>query len=176
MLIHGIIKLWKEVIMEIVEARIEIPMGSQNKYEIDESTGKIKLDRVLYSASFYPVEYGFIENTLSLDGDPLDILVFTSYPTFPGCYIDTKIIGGMHMIDTGEEDIKIVSVNIGDPRYEHVNTLEDLPPHLLKELKNFFSTYKNMQDKVTIVKEFFGVEEAMKQIELARTRKKNVHE
>ena len=122
---------------QIVEARIEIPMGSQNKYEIDHETGKIKLDRVLYSAAFYPVEYGFIDDTLSMDGDALDILVLTSAPTFPGCYIDSRIIGGMDMIDSGEFDVKILAVNIGDPRYEHVKTLDDLPPHLLRELQNF---------------------------------------
>ena len=85
--------------MRIVEARIEIPMGSQNKYEVDEKTGKIKLDRVLYSAACYPMEYGFVENTLSEDGDALDIMVMTSAPTFPGCYIDSVIIGGFDMID-----------------------------------------------------------------------------
>ena len=110
----------------IVEARIEIPMGSQNKYEVDPKTGKIKLDRVLYSASFYPVEYGFVENTLSLDGDPLDILVFTSSPTFPGCYMDCRIIGGMDMIDSGKEDTKVIAVNVGDPRFDQVTRLGDL--------------------------------------------------
>ena len=158
--------------METIEARIEIPMGSQNKYEIDEVTGKIKLDRVLYSAAFYPVEYGFIENTLSEDGDPLDILVFTSYPTFPGCYIDTKVIGGMNMIDDNKVDVKIIAVNANDPRYDHVKSLEDLPPHLLKELKNFFASYKKLQDKVTIVREFFSTKEAYEKIEEARNRKK----
>lgn len=151
----------------IVEARIEIPMGSQNKYEIKKD-GKIKLDRVLYSSAHYPVEYGFIENTLSMDGDELDILVFTSSPTFPGCYIDSKIVGGMYMIDSGEEDIKLISVNVNDPRYEQVDKLEDLPPHILKELKNFFSTYKALQGKETVVKEFFGLDEALKHLDDAR--------
>ena len=95
--------------MRIVEARIEIPMGSQNKYEIDHKTGKIKLNRVLYSAAFYPAEYGFIEDTLSEDGDPLDILVLTSSPTFPGCYIDSRIIGAMDMVDSGEVDTKLLA-------------------------------------------------------------------
>ena len=97
--------------MRIVEARIEIPMGSQNKYEIDHKTGKIKLNRVLYSAAFYPAEYGFIEDTLSEDGDPLDILVLTSSPTFPGCYIDSRIVGGIDMIDSGLVDTKLLAVN-----------------------------------------------------------------
>ncbi len=156
--------------MRIVEARIEIPMGSQNKYEVDEHTGKIKLDRVLYSASFYPAEYGFVEETLGLDGDPLDILVLTSAPTFPGCYIDCRIIGGMDMIDCGEEDTKIVAVNIGDPRYDHVNRLEDLPPHSLRELENFFSTYKTLQEKETKVLGFFDTAEAERRLDAALER------
>lgn len=131
----------------IVEARIEIPMGSRNKYEVDEKTGRIKLDRVLYSSVYYPAEYGFVENTRYLDGDPLDILVFTSAPTFPGCYVDCRIIGGMDMIDGGKPDVKILAVNVGDPRYDHVNKLEDLPPHYLQEIQNFFLTYKTLQNK-----------------------------
>ena len=107
--------------MDTVEARIEIPMGSRNKYEIDPHTGHIKLDRVLYSSVYYPAEYGFVEETKYLDGDPLDILVFTSSPTFPGCYVDCRIIGGMDMIDGGKPDVKILAVNIGDPRYEHIH-------------------------------------------------------
>lgn len=154
----------------IVEARIEIPMGSQNKYEVDPRTGKIKLDRVLYSAAFYPVEYGFIEDTLSLDGDPLDILVFTSTPTFPGCYIDSRIIGGMDMVDSGEGDTKIIAVNLGDPRYNHIKALEDLTPHYLVELKNFFSTYKVLQGRETIVERFFDQETALRYLEEARER------
>ncbi|MGI6013936.1 MAG: inorganic diphosphatase [Oscillospiraceae bacterium] len=154
----------------VVEARIEIPMGSQNKYEVDPGTGKIKLDRVLYSAAFYPVEYGFIEDTLSLDGDPLDILVFTSSPTFPGCYIDSRIIGGMDMVDSGEGDTKIIAVNIGDPRYDHIQTLEDLPPHYLIELRNFFSTYKTLQGRETIVERFFDIQTAVHYLEEAKAR------
>ena len=144
----------------IVEARIEIPMGSRNKYEVDEKTGRIKLDRVLYSSVYYPAEYGFVEDTRYLDGDPLDILVFTSAPPFPGCYVACRIIGGMDMIDGGKPDVKILAVNVGAPRYDHVNTLDDLPPHYLQEIQNFFRTYKTLQNKVTEVGEFFGVERA----------------
>ena len=154
----------------IVEARIEIPMGSQNKYEVDHETGKIKLNRVLYSASHYPAEYWYIDNTLSEDGDPLDILVFTSAPTFPGCYIDSKIIGGLYMLDCGEEDIKILAVNVGDPRYETINTLEDLAPHYLLEIENFFATYKTLQHMETKVIRFFDEKEA--EYYLAQARKK----
>jgi len=162
--------------MRIVEARIEIPMGSQNKYEIDHKTGKIKLDRVLYSAAFYPVEYGFVEDTLSEDGDPLDILVMTSSPTFPGCYIDARIIGGIDMIDTGDKDTKILAVNIGDPRYDHIRTMDDVPPHFMRELENFFSTYKALQRKKTEVLGFFGEEEAVRQLDAAYARYRNAHE
>ena len=154
---------------DIVEAKIEIPMGSHNKYEITED-GKIILDRVLYSAEFYPAEYGYIEKTLSYDGDALDILVFTTTPTFPGCYIKSRIIGGMDMIDDGKGDIKILAVNIGDPRYEHVKTYEDLPPHLLKEIRNFFQTYKNLQGKETIVNNFFDIDKALYYLEDTRKR------
>jgi len=146
--------------MRVVEARIEIPMGSRNKYEIDEKTGHIKLDRVLYSSVYYPAEYGFVENTRYLDGDPLDILVFTSSPTFPGCYVDCRIIGGMDMIDGGEPDVKILAVNVGDPRYDHVNSLSDLAPHYLQEIQNFFRTYKTLQNKKTEVGEFFDAARA----------------
>lgn len=146
--------------METVEARIEIPMGSRNKYEIDPHTGHIKLDRVLYSSVYYPAEYGFVENTKYLDGDPLDILVFTSSPTFPGCYVDCRIIGGMDMIDGGKPDVKILAVNVGDPRYEHIRTYCDLPPHYLQEIQNFFSTYKTLQNKTTEVGEFFDTARA----------------
>lgn len=156
--------------MNIVEARIEIPMGSRNKYEVDERTGKIKLDRVLYSSVYYPAEYGFVEHTRYLDGDPLDILVFTSAPTFPGCYVDCRIIGGMDMIDGGESDVKILAVNVGDPRYEHVNSLGDLPPHYLNEIRNFFQTYKRLQDKVTEVGDFFDVPTAERILAEAQER------
>ena len=129
----------------IVEALIEIPMGSQNKYEVDKKRHRIKLDRVLYSAIYYPAEYGYVENTLYLDGDPIDILVFTSYATFPGCYIEARIIGALDMIDSGEVDTKLMAVCTGDPRYEHVDTIQDLAPHMLKEVEHFFATYKQLQ-------------------------------
>ena len=156
--------------MRIEEARIEIPMGSQNKYEIDDKTGKIKLDRVLYSASFYPAEYGFFENTLSYDGDPLDVLVITSAATFPGCYINCRIIGGLDMIDSGLEDMKIIAVNDGDPRYDNVESLDDLAPHYLREIENFFETYKVLQNQKTEVLGFFDAKKAEEYLELARKK------
>ncbi len=154
----------------IVEATIEIPMGSQNKYEIDSDTGKIKLDRVLYSSSHYPAEYGYIDNTLSEDGDHMDILVFTSAPTFPGCCIDARVIGGIYMIDSGEEDIKLLSVNVGDPRYQHIKKIEDLGPHIVRELENFFSTYKTLQGKETKVTEIFDENKAIQYLNKAKEK------
>lgn len=146
----------------VVEALIEIPMGSQNKYEIDKEKNRIKLDRVLYSACFYPAEYGFVQNTLSLDGDPIDILVFTSAPTFPGCIVSSRIIGALDMLDTGMVDTKLIAVNTGDPRYSHVHTLEDLPPHYLKEVRTFFARYKELQtDRYTEVHDYAGVDKAI---------------
>lgn len=160
----------------IVEARIEIPMGSQNKYEIDEVTGKIHLDRVLSSSSHYPMEYGYIENTLSGDGDPLDILVLTTAPTFPGCYVSSRIIGGMNMIDSSLKDTKLVAVNATDPRYNHIQTMDDLGPHMLIELENFFSTYKSLQGKQTKVLNFFDGKEAEEELAKATENYKNKKE
>ena len=108
---------------DVVEAIIEIPNGSRNKFEIKD--GKIKLDRVLYSSMSYPAEYGFIDNTLAKDGDPLDILVIGSEPSYPGCIIPAKVIGALKMLDNGKEDYKIISVVAVDPRYNEVNTLDD---------------------------------------------------
>lgn len=159
--------------MRVVEARVEIPMGSRNKYEVDARTGRIKLDRVLYSSVYYPAEYGFVEETRYLDGDPLDILIFTSAPTFPGCYVDCRVIGGMDMIDCGEPDVKILAVNAGDPRYDHVMSLADLAPHYLQEIQNFFRTYKTLQNKKTEVGEFFDAERACAILEESRRRYKD---
>ena len=101
----------------IVDALIEIPLGSKNKYEVDHETGRIRLDRVLYSAMIYPAEYGIIENTLAPDGDPLDILVIASEPTFPGCIVPARVLGYMTMIDNCQLEYKLIAVADGDPRY-----------------------------------------------------------
>ena len=106
-----------------VEAVIEIPLNSRNKFEIDEKTKKIKLDRVLYSAMSYPAEYGFIDDTLSDDGDPLDILVITNSPTFPGCIVPARILGYLKVIDNGYDDYKLISVVDVDPRFSEIESL-----------------------------------------------------
>ncbi len=150
---------------KIVEAFIEIPTGSQNKYEFDPETGKFKLDRVLYSPMHYPTEYGYLENTLALDGDPLDILVYTTFPTFPGCVIETRVIGVLNMSDDKGRDEKLLGVPVHDPRFNHVKDLEDLPEHLLKEIAHFFRVYKDLENKETIIEGWEGPEKAAKLID-----------
>ena len=153
---------------DVVEAIIEIPNGSRNKFEIKD--GKIKLDRVLYSSMSYPAEYCFIDNTLAKDGDPLDILVIGSEPSYPGCIIPAKVIGALKMLDNGKEDYKIISVVAVDPRYNEVNTLNDLSSFVLDEIKNFFENYKTLQNIPVDVLDYYGKEEAFKVIESSKQR------
>lgn len=133
----------------LVNVLIEIPAGSKNKYEFDKDLNAFALDRVLYSAVQYPCDYGFIPNTLADDGDPLDGLVLMDQPTFPGCVIAARPIGMMEMIDGGDRDEKLLCVPAKDPRYAEVKTLEDIAPHRLEEIAEFFRTYKNLEKKAT---------------------------
>jgi inorganic pyrophosphatase len=135
----------------VVEAFIEIPKGSQNKYEYDKERGVFLLDRVLYSPMFYPTEYGYLEGTLALDGDPLDILVLTTNPTFPGCVIETRVIGVLVMSDDKGQDEKLLGVPKSDPRFKEVNSLNDVEPHVLKEISHFFQVYKDLENKKTVI-------------------------
>ena len=148
-----------------VDALIEIPLGSKNKYELDKSTGRIRLDRVLYAAMIYPAEYGILENTLAPDGDALDILVICSDPTFPGCTVPARVLGYLEMVDGGKLDYKLISVVDCDPRYDCVRELEDLSPFVLKEIANFFANYKVLQGVKVEVGAYHGREEAMAVIE-----------
>lgn len=145
----------------VVNALIEIPLGSKNKYEVNKETGLIHLDRVLHSAMIYPTEYGIIEETLAPDGDPLDILVISSAPTFPGCVIPARILGYLSMIDNGKIDYKLISVVDCDPRYDGVNELEHLPSFILKEIGNFFENYKTLQDIKVEVGDYHSKDEAI---------------
>lgn len=151
-------------------ALIEIPLGSKNKYEIDEKTGRIHLDRVLYSAMSYPAEYGIIENTLAPDGDPLDILVIASEPTFPGCIVPVRVLGYLATKDQGKEDYKLISVVACDPRYDNIRRLEDVSDFVLKEISNFFQNYKVLQGLVVEVGEYHGLEETLEIIKQCRKR------
>ena len=148
----------------IENAIIEIPRKTKNKFEIDKKTGKIKLDRVLYSAMSYPGEYGYIDETYSPDGDPLDILVISSEATFPGCVVPSRIIGYLRVIDNGEEDFKLIAVVNVDPRYNGINKLEDLSEFTLLEIKNFFENYKTLQNIKVEVTDYYSKEEAIKLI------------
>ena len=157
---------------DVVEAIIEIPFRSRNKFEVDHKSGKIKLDRVLYSAMGYPAEYGFLENTLALDGDPLDILVIGTEPTYPGCIVPARVVGYLMVVDNGSEDYKLISVVDCDPRYDGVNELKDLSPFILDEIKNFFENYKTLQQIEVKVGDYHSKEEALELIKSCKDRYK----
>lgn len=152
----------------IVEAFIEIPAGSQNKYEFDKEKGVLRLDRVLYSPVHYPTDYGYIPETLEDDGDPIDILVLITNPTVPGCIIDTRVVGVLSMKDDKGVDNKLLGVPLGDPRFVHVKDLSDVPPHVLREIEHFFQTYKDLENKSVTIQGWYGVEEAERVLEAAR--------
>ena len=154
----------------VVDALIEIPYGSRNKYEVDKVTGRIRLDRVLYSAMAYPGEYGYIENTLAPDGDPLDILVISSEPTMPGCIVPARVLGYLATVDRGMEDYKLIAVADCDPRYANVQRLEDLPPFILDEISNFFQNYKVLQNMQVDVGDYYTLEAALQVIEECKQR------
>lgn len=130
-----------------VNAMIEIPQGSRSKYEVDKTTGLLKLDRVIYSSFQYPINYGFIPQTLGLDNDPLDILVICSQSIHSLCLVEANVIGNMQMIDSGQEDDKIIAVAAKDPSVNHITRMEELPQHFLLELRNFFEQYKVLENK-----------------------------
>lgn len=128
-----------------VYAIIEIPKGSRNKYEYDKKTGLMRLDRVLYSSLHYPGDYGLIPQTYYDDGDPLDILVMSNVPTYPGCLVEAIPIGLFRMLDRGEPDDKILAIPSGDPFFSEYQDLADIPSHFLAEVAHFFSVYKDLE-------------------------------
>ena len=154
----------------VVDALIEIPLGSKNKYEMDEVTGRIKLDRVLYASMIYPAEYGIVEHTLAPDGDPLDILVVCSEPTFPGCIVPARVLGYLEMLDNGKLDYKLISVVDCDPRYDDIHELADLPSFMLKEIANFFANYKVLQNVPVEVGDYHTKDEAVRIIAECREK------
>ncbi len=133
----------------ILEVMVEIPKGSRNKYEYDKDRKMFRFDRTLFSAVHYPCDYGFILNTLAQDDDPLDALVLVWEPTFPGCLIQTKPVGCFKMWDEKGPDEKILCVPVNDPVWSFVESLDDVPPHLLREIEHFFSIYKELEEKIT---------------------------
>ena len=151
----------------IVNGLIEIPQGSRTKYEIDKETGLLKLDRVIYSSFHYPVNYGFIPQTLGHDGDPLDILVLCSQSIQSLCLVQATVIGNMQMIDSGEKDDKIIAVATKDPSVNHISSLEEMPRHFVNELRNYFEQYKVLENKEVQIEDFQNKEMAYQIIEEA---------
>ncbi len=152
-----------------IDVVVEIPKGSRNKYEFDEKTGDIKLDRVLKSAVHYPGDYGEIPETLGEDGDPLDAIIINRFPTFPGCVVPTRIIGVLEMVDSGDNDEKLIGVPEGDSYFKEWQKLEDIPQSIRDEIKEFFSTYKNLEaGKEVKIKDWGGVKEAEAILERAK--------
>ncbi len=148
-------------------AVIEIPKGSSCKYELDKKTGMLCLDRVLYTATHYPANYGFIPRTYADDGDPLDVLVLCSEPIFPMTLVEVYPIGAMRMIDGGKQDDKIIALPFSDPTYKEVKSLHELPTHIFDEIKHFFTVYKQLENKQTAVNDLFDRDEAVEIVKQA---------
>ncbi len=157
--------------MSTVNVIVEIPAGSQNKYEFDHETNTIKLDRHLIVSMGYPAEYGFIPDTLGGDGDPLDALVLTAYPTFPGCLIESKILGMCIMTDEKGEDAKLICVPDYDPAWKNANDISDVPAATLDRIKHFFTVYKDLDEgKWVKVEKWVGRDEALAELAASRER------
>jgi inorganic pyrophosphatase len=156
---------------------VEIPRGSRNKYEVDHATGRIRLDRRLFAATTYPTEYGFIPDTLSEDGDPLDVLVLTEDPTFPGCWINARPVGVMWMEDEAGPDAKVICVEPNEPRWKGVNDIDDLPSEILAEIKHFFDIYKDLEpEKFSVTGDFKDRACAWDEIRASLARYTEAHE
>lgn len=158
----------EEAGQESVMAFIEIPRGSRNKYEYDEERGIFMLDRVLYSSVHYPTDYGFIPDTLAEDGDHLDVCVLMTEPSFPGCLIKARPLGGLDMRDEKGADFKLLAVPVNDPRFNHYHSLEQVGKHWLREIETFFATYKLLENKETDILGWHGLDFAREQLVQSR--------
>ena len=158
----------KRITKDKFYAVIEISKGGKNKYELDKETGMLKLDRVLFTSTHYPANYGFIPQTYCEDNDPLDILVLGQEPIVPLSIMRARPIGVMKMIDCGEADDKIIAIHEDDPEYNVFTDIAQLPPHILKMLQRFFEDYKVLEKKQVTIEKFLGPDEAKKLIEEAR--------
>jgi inorganic pyrophosphatase len=157
------------------DVTIEIPKGQRNKYEVDHETGRIRLDRMLFTATRYPADYGFIEGTLGEDGDPLDALVLLEEPTFPGCLVRCRAIGMFHMRDEAGGDDKVLCMPAGDPRVAHFKDLEDVSPFYVTEIQHFFETYKDLEPGKSVEgAHWTGRREAEEEIIRSRQRAEDV--
>ncbi len=143
------------------QAVIEIPKGGKVKYELDKTTGLLRVDRVLYSSVVYPANYGFIPQTLGDDHDPLDVLVLMQEPVVPLSVLRARPIGVMRMLDQGQNDEKIICIHLDDPEYRSYVAIQQLPPHRLAELQRFFEDYKKLEEKEVLVQDFQGPVEAV---------------
>lgn len=146
---------------------IEINKGSMNKYEIDKDTGLIALDRVAHTSQPFPVDYGFVPQTHWDDGDALDVIMLTSYPLVPGILVRARPVAIMHMVDSGDQDDKIIAVPVDDPRWSDVRDLADINKHTLKEMEHFYTTYKKLQNKEVVINGFGEKSDAMAAFERA---------
>jgi inorganic pyrophosphatase len=155
---------------DLVNAVIEIPLGNKNKYEYDKKLNVFRLDRNLYSPVHYPGDYGFIPQTLSEDGDPLDVLVLVDEPTFTGCLVEVRPIGLLEMIDSGKKDEKVLAVAQHNPRYAEMKDYSDVWSHMLLEISHFFATYKDLEGKRAIVSGWKDAKHARQVIEQSHER------
>ena len=154
-----------------VEVTVETPQGSRNKYEMDLKTGHIRLDRMLFTSTVYPLDYGFIEGTLAEDGEPLDALVWLDEPTFPGCLVTARPVAVFWMLDENKPDAKVLTVPARDPRRAGVRDFDDVPPHLTAEIGHFFNIYKELEPgKSTDVRGWMDRTEAERVIKEAQAR------
>ena len=156
---HGISK--ERITSKSFEAFIEIPRGCKAKYELDKETGLLKLDRVLYTSTVYPANYGFIPRTLAEDGDPLDVLVLCGETIYPRTLVRCYPIGVIKMIDNGSMDEKIIAIPYGDPTYKNYYDVHELPAHVFQEMMHFFEVYKTLEHKKTTVQEICHRDEAV---------------
>ncbi len=143
---------------------VEITKGSKKKYELDKETGHLMLDRILYTSTHYPANYGFIPRTYGDDGDPLDVLLICAEPIEPMTLVRAYPIGVITMIDNGKNDEKIIAIPFGDPSYNHYTDIDQLPPHIFDEMRHFFSVYKSLEGKTTAVNEVSPREAAVRVI------------
>lgn len=150
---------------------VEIPTGNRNKYEVDHESGRLRLDRTLFTSTCYPADYGFIEDTLGRDGDPLDALVLIEEPTFPGCLIKSRAIAMFQMTDEKGPDDKVICVPAGDPRYAEMTDLTDIPHFKRESIQHFFEVYKALEpNKKVESAEWVGRDGAEAEIKASRSR------
>jgi len=161
---------------EIVRMIVEIPKNSGNKYEYDHALGVFRLDRTLYSPMHYPGDYGFIPGTVAEDGDPMDVLVLVDQPSFPGCLIEVRPVAVLNMLDSKKWDHKIISVPTRNPRYDQIHTLDQIFPHIRREIEHFFAIYKELEGKITEMRGWGDPREARKVIVDSRKRFLAQHE